>query len=207
MKSIGTDTVSYFFCRYDDSDSTSARTIVGGIARQLLHGLTREAYAQIDTDMQAATLEVEDILEILKATLLPDRQYFIVIDGLNECDDTEIQQTIGILDSLLKSPHLKIKLFTSCRTSSMAWSTPTAWPLFRITINHADVKTDIDHYIQVMLEKNLKDDILQVGNPHIILAIEEALRQGAQGMSVSIILLSHNRLKQTDIHKLSTKET
>ena len=193
FKSAGADRASYFFCRYDDSESTIARTIVRSIARQLLYDLPHETFAKLDSELQASTLDVREVYDVLETTLLLDRQYFIVIDGLNECDDTEVQQVIEILDDLQKLSNLKIKVYHSYRTNSVSWPMPTLWPLYKIAIGHLEMKIDIEHYIQVMLERNLKDDILQVGNPHIILAIEEALIKGAQGMSVPPTRICHER--------------
>ena len=180
--------VSYFFCRYDDSESILARTIVGSIARQLLGDLLHEIYAKLDGELQNSTPDVQEILRFLKASLRQDRQYIIVIDGLNECEDSEAQLAIDIMESLLNTNDLRIRLYYSCRSNSIAWPS-TDQCLFQLAIRYTDVEADINTFIHATLEKKVKDDVLQVGDPYVILAVKQALIEGAQGMSVTMTLL------------------
>ena len=165
---------------------------MGSIARQLLSGLSHESFEKLDKEFQDSKPDIQEILKILKATLNQDRQYIILVDGLNECEVTEVQQTIETLDSLLSLGDLNIKIYYSYRTNSIAWPS-IVWPHFRIAIRCADIAADINQYIQVSLESHIRDDALQVGDPYVASAIKQALMEGAQGMSVSTITL-HVRL-------------
>ena len=186
LTSTSNTTVGYFFCRYDDSESTTARVIVGSLARQLLCDLPRETFAELDRNLQQSSLDVDEVFEVLKSTLLQSRQYSILIDGLNECEDIEAQQTIEIMERLLNLDELNIKIYCSFRTNSLNWPLSAAtWPCYRILINAADIEADINHYIQATLEKNVMDDLLQVGDAYIVLAVREALVEGAKGMFVA----------------------
>ena len=188
LTSTSKTSIGYFFCRYDDSESTVARTIIGSIARQLLSGLPHESYAKLDKELQDSKPDIQAIFEILKATLIQGCQYIVIVDGLNDCEDTEAQQTIEILDSLLNLGDLQIKIYYSYRANSIVWP-QTAWPLYRVAIRCADVESDINQYIQISLESRIKHDILQVGSPYVASAIKQALMEGAQGMSVSATIL------------------
>ena len=188
LNSTSQTSIGYFFCRHDDSESLIARTILGSIARQLMSSLPYERYAKLDEDLQGSKPTIDDVFRILKTTLRRDHEYIIIVDGLTECEEGEVCQTIEILNSLLNLGDLKIRAYYSYRTNSIVWPL-TAWRVFRVAIRAADVEDDINQYIQISLENRIKDDVLQVGDPYIASIIQEALMQGAQGMFVSIIIL------------------
>ena len=113
-------------------------------------------------------------------------RYFIVIDGLDECKSVELQQVFNYLKNLLKLPNANIKCYYSCRGSGIIWP-PLITTRWQILIDPHDIDADINHYIQVTLEQKLEDESLRLGDPRIILAIQKALMEKAQGMLVILL--------------------
>ncbi|MCJ1377484.1 hypothetical protein MMC17_000579 [Xylographa soralifera] len=179
--SSSTKLVSYFFCRFDEAESTVARTIIGGIARQLLNNVSHEVFTKLDRDIYDNNLGIDRVLEILSRTFKENCRYFIIIDGIDECKHAEIQQVFEFLKNLLSVPNTNIKVYYTCRLSGITWVLPTARQ-WQITIDPHDIEADIDHFIQATLDQKLEDETLRLRNPKIILTIQKALMEKTQGM-------------------------
>ena len=185
---LATDCVSYFFCRYDDLESLTIRIIIGSIARQLLSDQQHEMFTKLDQDIRESKPDTDWISDMLKRTLSTDRQYFVILDGLDECEDTEAHEVVRFLESLLASPNLRIKVFYSSQATSSKFSPLGRSIAWCISINHENIASDLEYYIDSSLEQRLENGYLQLGDPNLILSIQQALKEGAQGMYVPFIL-------------------
>ncbi|MCJ1399178.1 hypothetical protein MMC11_002380 [Xylographa trunciseda] len=177
-----TDSVSYFFCRYDDHASLKARTILGSIARQLLDVVPGDAIPdaeQIEYDM---ALDSHKITDILLRVLPPTRQYFVLIDGIDECNESETQILIESLSILLASPSHLFKLYCSSRPDVFRWARKKFEEVRYVSMTLADMSPDIARYIESELYRCLQDEELTIGDPELIMRIKTALLDGAQGM-------------------------
>ena len=162
--------------------SLKARTIFGSIARQLTNDLPTEAFLKFES----TTADVTAILNFLKIVLTGKRRYFIVLDGLDECEEVQFKELVNVLRGLLDTPLLHIKLYFTTRSSVMNWVTLILKPERHIVLdtaeNQASVTRDIDHFINASLQERLSEDELQLGDPALVLKIRDALKTGAQGM-------------------------
>ena len=122
----------------------------------------------------------------MKIVLTGERRYFIVLDGLDECEEVQFKNLVEILRGLLDSPVLHIKLFFTTRTSVMSWVPLKLQPKRHIDLDTAEnqgrVAHDIDTFINASLRKRLRENELQIRDPTLALKIENALKTGAQGM-------------------------
>ncbi|KAK0656504.1 ankyrin repeat-containing domain protein [Cercophora newfieldiana] len=83
--------VAYFFSRHDIFESLKARTIIGSLVRQLIRSVPfLEVPVETLVDETApTTMDFNRIIEVLDL-ILPQRfKAYIVVDGLDECDDEE----------------------------------------------------------------------------------------------------------------------
>ena len=159
-----------------------ARTIFGSIARQLTNDLPTEAFLKFES----TTADLTAILNFLKIVLTGKRRYFIVLDGLDECEEVQFKELVNVLRGLLDTPLLHIKLYFTTRSSVMNWVTLILKPERHIVLdtaeNQASVTRDIGHFINASLQERLSEDELQLGDPALVLKIRDALKTGAQGM-------------------------
>ncbi|PMD45835.1 hypothetical protein L207DRAFT_453033 [Hyaloscypha variabilis F] len=187
------DVTAYFFCRHDIADSLKARTILGCLARQLLQGLESVGeYGSSDLDTDALYGE---LLRILPRNF---RAYRIVLDGLDECDESERQELIRVLKKL--QGIFNVLVCISVRsTVNTKWTigpdefktalytttpyTTTIW-IIEIPANNPD----IGEFIDAELETRLESGRLSIGDAAIILEIRDALEVGAQGMFLWVAL-------------------
>ncbi|KAI4223581.1 MAG: hypothetical protein L6R36_005316 [Xanthoria steineri] len=200
-----TDVTTFFFCRFDDQESLKATTIIGSIARQLVNDSPEDRFR----DFSRRT----PIVEFLKNTLSDTRQYFIILDGLDECNEEQIRETCGMLHGLLSLPHLHIKLFWCSRPNVMDWLPPRLQSQQHINLESVEsqghIASDIGKLIHSRLEEWLDGDSpqLRIGDPTLPLTIVQCLENEAQGMFLWVKLqlhtLSEKRSDQQIIDALS----
>ena len=178
------DVTAFFFCRFDETDSLKAKTIIGSIARQLMCDLPAKAFRAFNQK----NIDETSIISALEAMLSHTRQYFIVLDGLDECEEAQVKEVAEIFHGLLLSPHLRINLFWSSRPNVLSWL-----PGRFLTQQHIDLETvenqsrvahDIRTFIRVTLEAWLEGETpeLQINAPTLIITIRDCLEKKAQGM-------------------------
>lgn len=187
--------VAYFFCRFDVSDSLTARTIIGCLARQLLAQQPIDL-TKIDNfwDNSLADPDEQAIVKFVQKLLSVDPIYSLVVDGLDECPEKERKMTLEILQQLRK--HLKIRMCLSFRQDAGDHAKVAAGILnAQWTLPIPENNPDIDAYIDAELRERLESDRLCIRNPAIILSIQHALVTGAQGMYVSPLHHCLNRLQ------------
>ena len=177
---------AYFFCRFDETESLKAKTIIGSIAKQLVSDLPATAFREFNQKSTDGT----SIISTLEAILSHTRQYYIVLDGLEECEEVQIKEVVEIFHALLLSPHLHIKLFWSSRPNVLGWLPGGFLAQQRINSetveNQSRVSDDIYKFIHVKLEEWLDGEApeLQINDPSLIQTILHCLRKEAEGMYV-----------------------
>jgi ankyrin repeat protein len=179
--------VSYFFCRYDIAESLKERTVIGSLARQLLH-------TSFDLDAAVGILEKADmslvsseVIDILRQALPSDHKAFFVLDGLDECDPDQrkalafqlrvLQKlfTLHVCISFRGEPNGVLNLGSTQLASTSIMSIPEDNP-------------DIEAFIKADLESCLESGKLEIGDHQLILEIQDALWKGSQGMFLWVAL-------------------
>lgn len=135
------------------------------------------------------------VIEFLGSVLSTDRRYFLILDGLDECEESQIRQAAQALQSLVAMPGLQVKIYLSSRPYVAKWLPVELQPEHRISLQTSDnqqkLAADIDTLIETTLAQQLDGESpeLQLGDPTLILTIRETLRKQAQGMYVPSILV------------------
>ena len=187
-------TVGYFFCRFDDTKSLQATTIVASIARQLL--LDHEFNVpQVSSDQQ----DPEEATDLL-ATLLPrklSQRYVICIDGLDECEESQRSQVLVCLRKLVEIPGLNLKVVYTVRPDSQQTIVPILGQHDSISMSSVATEDEITGYVQDSLEKSLEHGVLRVQDPTLILRIKEELVENADGMYLWVYFQLRSICQQT----------
>ncbi|KAL8830901.1 MAG: hypothetical protein Q9191_001175 [Dirinaria sp. TL-2023a] len=202
MESVSPKNVtSFFFCRFDDQESLKATTIIGTIARQFVNDLPADAFREFDLENADGTA----IIKFLEASLNNAHQYFIVLDGLDECSEAQIKEVAEALYSLLSSPLLHIKLFWSSRPNVPSWLALQFRPQQHVSLDTAEsqsrIAVDIRQFVNTTLGEWLEGDSpeLQISDPTLILSITDHLEKEAHGMFLWVKLqLQTLREKNSD---------
>jgi ankyrin repeat domain-containing protein 50 len=171
--------VAYFFCAHDDAESLKARVIVGSITRQLLNSTGADAFDSLHQDDFGAYTEEEIVAILLHLLSSCTQQCFVFVDGLDECDERELNLLLGALKTLLQSTNA-FHVFCSSRPDIYLKHQAALRAGYKVSL--PEENPDIGEYIDAALEDRLEAGILTLGDPSIILAVRNALLKGSQGM-------------------------
>ena len=171
--------VAYFFCKHDDVESLQTRTIFGSIARQIFD-CTKPDIADAVEEIRSGVIDTDQVLHYIQ-TLLPSNshEYFFIIDGLDECEETEIRIVLQCLKQLVTSTQV-FRVYCSSRPDVFHWTSPLLNPQWNVFMSQKI--SEMVEYIESSLEQRLESGSFFVGNPAIILTIRDALLEKAHGM-------------------------
>jgi len=178
--------VAYFFCRYNISESLKARTVLGSLARQFLRpvsDLTMVEELLVDITIP----DLDGIRGVLKRALPTDFKAYCVIDGLDECDDIQRAIIVRQLRELQESFALIICVsFRLEAGNAFCWK-PDQFAEQRTMAIPVD-NPDIGDFISAELETRIISARLKIGDPSLIIEIQDALVKGAHGMFLWVAL-------------------
>ncbi|KAJ5950072.1 hypothetical protein N7454_001656 [Penicillium verhagenii] len=179
-----TNSVAYFFCMAENKESLSARNIIGSIARQLLDSLiqtsSHDRLLSIQSEVQS--LDTDDIVEFLLSKLKIHHSYYIILDGLDECEHGQIRGIAKALEAIFQAKIVRLKIICAGRPDLDRNLFKAIRPEFRIVIDEEKLKIDMDRFITATLDECLQEGLLVIQDPNIVITIVDVLRKGARGM-------------------------
>lgn len=171
--------VASFFCQYDDYESLKARTIIGSLIRQTLASLPAEAFDNLDTT-EFTMLPADEMFQYIQKLLaLHRKQCFIILDGMDECDQEELKTVTHFLEDILAA-NTTFHVFCSSRPDLYRHISGVLQPKYNISCSESN--PEILRYIEDELGRRLESEDLCLGDPGLILNIRDALSKGSQGM-------------------------
>ena len=183
------DITSFFFCRFDDQASLKSKTIIGSVTRQLVNDLPAHAFRNLDYEDTSTTT----MTKLLEAALNRTHQYYIVLDGLDECEEAQTKEVAEFFYGLLNSPFLRMKIFWSSRPNVPNWLPEKLMTQQHIDIgsieHQSKVADDIHVLIRTTLEELLEGETpeLQINDSTLSLMILNRLQSEAQGMYAALV--------------------
>ncbi|KAJ5116898.1 hypothetical protein N7456_001246 [Penicillium angulare] len=176
--------VSHFFCLTENADSLLARNIIGSIARQILDSFiessSHDDLLAIHDDIQR--LDTDEIVQFLLSKFPMDGTYYIVLDGMDECQSDQIREVSRALKMFVQQEDGRFKVVCSGRPELEENLFKWIRPHQRIVIDEGKINTDIDRFITATLDDCLEEKSLVLGDPTIRTTITNVLRSGSQGM-------------------------
>lgn len=174
--------VAYFFTRHDIPESLEARTIIGSLAYQFLRVIPNlDLTSTARFLVMRSTLDEEKILDSLQRALPADFKAYVVLDGIDDCDDKDREQLIQYLRRIQVKFNVLICISHRLESNSLlgyylgncAAPTSTSIP---------DDNPDIEEFIETELERCIQSRKLVLGVPSLIMEIKDALQAGSKGM-------------------------
>ncbi|XPS81919.1 hypothetical protein M3J07_013877 [Ascochyta lentis] len=181
--------VVYFFCRHDVPESLQARTIVGSLARQLLRAIPDLAVLAKSCEYTHTTVDAEKVLELLVQGYSSDAKTYFVLDGLDECDNEERETLVQALQKIQE--NIKVLICASFREEpNNGLQSITKQLLATRLVSLPDDNPDIEAFIEADLERCPRQERLTIGDPTLVLDIQDALSKRSQGMFLWVALCS-----------------
>jgi ankyrin repeat protein len=183
----GKPLVAYFFCKHDVPESLQARTIIGSLARQLLRTVTDLSIPAESCENTHTTSDTEQVLKMLFQGFSSKVEVYLVLDGLDECDNEEKEMLVQTIRKIQEK--LKLLVCTSSREEpNRGLQSITNQLLASRVVLLPDDNPDIEAFVEADLERCLSQKRLTIGDPALILEIQDALLKGSQGMFLWVAL-------------------
>ena len=115
-------------------------------------------------------------------------RYFIVLDGLDECEETQIRGIAQALQDLLNSSKLRVKIYCSARPLVVKWLPSGLRSELEVILetpeNQSRIANDIGDLIRNTLMEQLDGESpgLEIGDPNLIRTVQDTLQDKAHGM-------------------------
>jgi hypothetical protein len=186
-RSLKTGTaVAYFYCDHAHPESLQASTMLASFFKQLL--------IHLDLLKKPCPPEIqEELVQAFKAgqrTLRPDvlvglttsfSEVFIFIDGIDECDQSEIKEILKFVQRLSTSPSLRSssKIFIASRKEvDVQRAIPSCTS---VTAGGSGHSKDIRRYIEQTVDDRTANSG-HINDAALVQYIKNKLIDGAQGM-------------------------
>lgn len=180
--------VFYFFCQHDLPESLLRRAVLGSLTRQLLEHDADAAKKMEDWELPNED-EWETMRRLLKLMLPSTFKACLVIDGLDEWAPSDRVRLLGDLRSL--QDNFSLSICASVRQTpkyplaiDQEWNRLASAVVAPVPNN----SSDIEIYIEEELEARIESGRLSIGDPTIVLEIQDKLLQGSQGMFLWVAL-------------------
>ena len=179
----GVFVLAYFFCRHDLPESLVPRTVIGALVRQIIKPFPKRL-----VETEAVGINGFPQLINLMHRVIPHRHaIYIVLDGLDLCSSPERKIIIEQLE--LMRTQFNIRTCVSRRLEPEAELQYLATEFSKAKVAWLPDNTpDIEAFITAQLEIVLSNQSLALGNPTIILEIQDALLRGSQHMFLWVTL-------------------
>jgi ankyrin repeat protein len=183
----GKEHLAYFFCRHDVPKSLLARTILGSLARQLLRTVSDLSVPAESCEATHSTELVDKVLEVLFQGFPSDAKAYFVLDGLDECDKKEKETLVQAIRQI--QGNAKLLVCASFREEANNDLQSVAKQFMSTSVVSMPTENpDIEAFIEADLERCLLEGRLTIGDPALILEIQDALLKGSQGMFLWVAL-------------------
>ncbi len=179
--------VAYFFCRHDVPESLKARTIIGSLAQQLLRRIPDLTIIEESVDETSAHLDHESIIDLLCCALPLNQRVYVILDGLDECDDTERKMVVEQLRRAQKAFTLLLCVSLRQELSNALMFDSKEYVSTEMTFMPDD-NPDIKAFVGKELENCIESRRLKLGDPALVLEIHDALLAGSHGMFLWVAL-------------------
>jgi hypothetical protein len=186
-RSLETGTaVTYFYCDHAQPESLQASTILASFFKQLLIHLDRlkkPCPPEIQEELVQASKAGQRTLrpDILVGLITSFSEVFIFIDGIDECDQSDIKEILEFVQRLSTSPSLRSssKIFIASRKEvDVQRKIPSC---ISVTAGGSGHSEDIRRYIEKTVgDRTANSD--HINDAALVQYVKDKLIDGAQGM-------------------------
>ncbi|RAH44039.1 ankyrin repeat domain-containing protein [Aspergillus brunneoviolaceus CBS 621.78] len=114
--------------------------------------------------------------------MVKERMYYIVLDGIDECETAQIREMARALEMLSQGKVGTLKIICTGRPGLEVDLFKRGRPQHRVVIDQGKLNVDMERYIAATLYDCLEDGELVLQDEDIITTIADALLEGSQGM-------------------------
>ncbi|KAF4879375.1 Vegetative incompatibility protein HET-E-1 [Colletotrichum siamense] len=181
--------VSFFFVRFDDIHSQSSEIILRSLTCQaLVCASVDESLLELMEKSDALMFDSESLLGLVSHQIALLDDYFLIIDGLDECTTTNRSSVLDFL-SLFRQRCLngRTKTIISARDSVTSHIDSFFPSVSRVIVGSDETNCDLSVFAREILEEKQRGD-WSVGDPKLIEEILHSIGLGGEGMFLWVYL-------------------
>ncbi|KAK4199138.1 hypothetical protein QBC40DRAFT_349716 [Triangularia verruculosa] len=187
--------IAYFFCRHDIRESLKGKTLMGSLIRQLITSVNDLAKAERLVGQEHLTrmlpttgVDFEMGYQLLQRVFPHGLEAYIIIDGLDECDQSERETVYSQLQALQVGFYLHVCVSVRLEPETALGEREHGQLLKRRFLSIPENNDDIADFIRSELTRCIESGKLTLGDPALVLKIFDALISRAQGMFLWVVL-------------------
>ncbi|KAJ6783166.1 hypothetical protein PWT90_03737 [Aphanocladium album] len=184
------DRVSFFFVTHDNAESLRAETLMRSMIRQFLNSLSlSENFENRLTDLNKTLyVDHDSWVSLLQDVIQQSGIYFLIIDGLDECDAVERRAVLDALQSLVNAAS-NLRIFITSRDSLGLDLRGRPLVIQHVSMACDSLTRDIRSYVDTSIQERLQQKELMVGDPRLLTEIIDTLTSHADGMFLWVSFL------------------
>lgn len=136
--------------------------------------------SMFDSDNEPAMKELSALLA--SVTQLPTTAY-LVLDGLDECEDSDRRQLLTAFTDLLRTGKGRVKIIISSRWMNHL---QTLQSFSQISLESSKNSADIQYFVRGIIDEKIADETIVIKQPSMAEEIKQALIQKSDGMYVAL---------------------
>lgn len=171
--------IVYFFCLQDKVHSLQALVILGAICYQVLRRLlTGSRVSHVTKGLGVLSTILDNTVDVafnLRIALEAAGMTFLVLDGLDQCQESEQAKVIEVLQCLQTQCSLSI-----CHSTRPGVLTGIGWT----DLHSIDIpidNPDVSSYMDSEISRLLSNGKLKISDPALELQVRSALTKAAKG--------------------------
>ena len=151
-----------FYCDFLTQEEQSAKNMLGAILKQLVSqkGVLdhiREAFQKAKNEFSSRSLQLPDMVEILKKAITSLRQVFICFDALDECTPKHRRELLESLREIVQvSPNLRVFLTARPNIDDEI----VRYFIQVVKIPLCPTHSDIESYLNMRLSRDPQPDLM-----------------------------------------------
>lgn len=176
--------VVYYYCDYADQRTLQIDRIIGTLLKQFF--VSGHIPEEIETQIPPGygegreTLGTNELMDLLCLAVKLSSPTFVVLDGLDECENKTRQQMISFLNRLSGFKTVVVNTLVLCRESDQLLRFFQGTPWIRIT--PSALEGDIKSFVSGSVRSRVQSGELRIRNQNLELEIVSELVSKAHGM-------------------------
>jgi hypothetical protein len=139
--------------------------------------------SQIETNLKQllgdSVPEFEDLNRLVEKVSSVSREQFIVIGAIDECEKAEGKLYLSELQRLMNSSRVKLKIFLASGVHIGIELKEVLRLNHRVSMASPDAHSNIKTYIENSIAEKKENEELVVGQPQLIIEIQDTFIRGA----------------------------
>ncbi|KAI1123420.1 hypothetical protein F5Y10DRAFT_286241 [Nemania abortiva] len=182
------ESISFFFPRFDYAESLVADNIIRSLIRQNLHPDLVERLSNDISKAQNSFFSQDTMLDLLVSKMVIFSTNYLLIDSLDEFEPKERRKVLQILSSSIERSPSRVKIFVASRDALENEITEFFPMAKKLRMNISEVASDLELFARQSLSDRMNMGQLATGSLVSFEAICDVITRGAQGMFLWVAL-------------------